>query len=256
MRVGVVRVGAPYWEGQGHTESGQLCINALRRLEAHAARGGGGDSGSAGGAAATRATVVWDIKLPGREVLRHGGMGELDVMLHEFAQALPEYLTQRCPPTTLEAIVAFNHANAAREMALFSQDLFEEALRIARRRTDAGTAAGALRARSRLRAAARGAIDSALRAHGVDVLVCPTCPVAWPVHAKGGSSAIAAFFDSYGLSAVAGYPVISLPVGKTQDEGLPVGISFLGTLHSDALLVKVASAMEKLCVPTAPSSNL
>ena len=177
-------------------------------------------------------------------------------MLHEFAQALPEYLAQRRPPTTLEAIVAFNRANASREMALFSQDLLEEALRIERCRDDNGTAAGVLRARSQLRAIASRAIDSTLRAWGVDVLVCPTCPVAWPAFAKGGGSAIAGFFDSYGLSAVAGYPVVSLPVGTTQNEGLPVGLSLLGTLHSDALLVKVASAMEKLCVATASSSNL
>lgn len=51
---------------------------------------------------------------------------------------------------------------------------------------------------------------------------------------------------------VAGYPQISVPAGYT-DQGLPLGVSFLGTRFSDARLLGYAYAFEQEArVRTAP----
>ena len=71
-------------------------------------------------------------------------------------------------------------------------------------------------------------------------LIAPTGGPAWVTdlvngdHFGGGSST---------LSAVAGYPAITVPAGEIH--GLPVGITFMGRAWSEATLVRLAFAFEQ-----------
>ena len=83
-------------------------------------------------------------------------------------------------------------------------------------------------------------IDQVLRAYKLDALVAPTGGPAWLTDTVNG--------DHYGASfsspaAVAGYPHITVPAGFIQ--GLPVGLSFVGTAWSEPALIGMAYAYEQ-----------
>jgi len=61
----------------------------------------------------------------------------------------------------------------------------------------------------------------------------------WPTDLVNGDNFLGA---SSGPSAVAGYPIISVPAGFAFD--LPLGISFLGRAFSEPTLIKLASGFE------------
>ncbi len=127
--------------------------------------------------------------------------------------------------------------HAAAEMPFFAQELFEDA---ARTRGLDDPAYRAARQTSRRLAGAEG-IDAMLKTAGATVLVEPTYGAAWlsdPVHGDqyGGPSASE-------LPAVAGYPHLTVPMGIAQ--GLPVGLSFIGTGGSDAAVLAAGYAYEQ-----------
>jgi amidase len=47
------------------------------------------------------------------------------------------------------------------------------------------------------------------------------------------------------LASLTGWPDLSVPAGYTEDRGLPVGLSFLGTPFSEARLLAVGDALER-----------
>ena len=63
---------------------------------------------------------------------------------------------------------------------------------------------------------------------------------AWRLDRVHGDPPIRA---GYQAAAVAGYPAISLPVGKA--DGLPVGLCLVGTAWSEPLLIRIAFALEQ-----------
>ncbi len=72
-----------------------------------------------------------------------------------------------------------------------------------------------------------------MRKNKLDALIAPTVGLAWLTdlvngdHFTGGNAAQA--------PAVAGYPHITVPAGFVQ--GLPVGVSFIGTAWSEPKLI-------------------
>lgn len=169
------------------------------------------------------------------------GGNELVVLLVELKAGLNAYLAstdpQKVKTRTLADVIAFNKANADREMALFGQDLFErsEATRgiddPAYRKAKADAA----------RLAGPEGIDALLAKYGVSALVGPTMGPAWPIDPVlkdryvGGGAGNAA--------AVAGYPHLTVPMGEVM--GLPVGLSFIGPAWSDGLLLGYGYAFEQ-----------
>src|SRR4030095_15724387 len=89
----------------------------------------------------------------------------------------------------------------------------------------------------------------------LDALVAPTGSPSWTTDLVNGDHFTGA---SSGPCAVAGYPIINVPMGFAF--GLPVGISFMGTAYSEAKLIKLASGFEAATharrgppsLPTAP----
>ncbi|MEJ6682880.1 MAG: amidase family protein, partial [SAR86 cluster bacterium] len=70
----------------------------------------------------------------------------------------------------------------------------------------------------------------------------PTGGPAWLTdHVNGDRSS---GISSASLAAVAGYPAVTLPAGYV--EGLPVGLTFFGAAGTDAQLVALAHAFERV----------
>lgn len=169
-------------------------------------------------------------------------LGELEsLVLHtEFKAGLNAYLAST-PPTvtvrTLAALIAFNDANAARELPLFGQRTLVEAE--ATRGLD-DPAYRAARAEAK-RLAGPAGIDRLLADNRVSLLVAPTMGPAWMTDVVNG--------DQYGggssgqMPAVAGYPHLTVPMGAVR--GLPVGLSFIGTAWADAEVLAAGYAYEQ-----------
>ena len=169
------------------------------------------------------------------------GMGEaeLTVLLTELKVGMNAYLAST-PATvrtrTLADLIAFNKAHAGQEMALFGQELFEQAEAT---KGLADPAYKKARALSLLKAGADG-IDRMVKQFKLDALIGPTYPAAWlidPVHGdqvpgSGGGS----------LAAIAGYPHLTVPMGLAR--GLPVGLSFIGPKWSDGQMLALGAAYE------------
>jgi amidase len=168
------------------------------------------------------------------------GANEFAVLLTEFKAGLNDYLRSSpapIPVRSLADVIAFNKANAAREMPLFGQDIFEKA--------EATKGLGdpdykKARATS-FRAAGPNGIDRLLERHKLDALVGPTMPPAWKIDAVNGDQISGGGAGS--LAAVAGYPHLTVPMG--QVKGLPVGLSFIGPKWSEALLLSLGYAYEQ-----------
>jgi amidase len=177
------------------------------------------------------------------EIKEFGGRKEqpkqLEVLLTEFKAGLNAYLATTPPSVkvrTLADVIAFNKATP-RELALFGQDLFEQAEKTKgiddpdfKKARDDGIAYGG----------ANG-IDRLLKVHKLDALIGPSVSAAWPIDAVHGDQ-----YPGGGggyLAAMAGYPHLTVPMG--QVKGLPVGLSFIGPKWSDALILSLGYAYEQ-----------
>jgi amidase len=112
------------------------------------------------------------------------GGNEFQVLLAEFKAGLNDYLATTPPAVatrTLADLIAFNEANAAREMGLFGQEIFEMA-----QRTTGLDDPAYRRARRNSFATASGAIGGLLKNHAVVALVGPTVSPAWKIDPVNG----------------------------------------------------------------------
>jgi amidase len=164
---------------------------------------------------------------------------ELDVLLFELRHAMAGYLREfapNLPHRDLADLIAYNEAHAPEELALFGQEYFVQA-----------QAKGPLTHPAYAKALALGrrfarthGIDAALRKHRLQALIAPTTGPAWlidPVNGDAGSA------SATSPPAVAGYPHVTVPMGQVQ--GLPVGLSVIGTAWSEPSLLRIAFAYEQ-----------
>ena len=182
------------------------------------------------------ATLVEIKKFDDKDI----GKNEFAVLLTELKVGLNAYLATTPPNVharTLAQIIAFNRANARRELALFGQETFEKAEATKGLSDPAYKKARA----TSLRAAGVNGIDKLLADNHVVALVGPTMPPAWKIDAVNGDQISGGGAGS--LAAVAGYPHLTVPMGAVK--GLPVGLSFLGPKWSDALILSLGYAYEQ-----------
>lgn len=169
------------------------------------------------------------------------GGKSLDVLKYEFKATLNDYLAETpagVKARTLEDVIAFNRDKADLELALFGQDILESS-------NEMGGIDDPdyLSKRADIQRASRAdGIDRLLTEYNVDVLISPSGPVAgridpingdvWPSWAGAGY-----------LAAIAGYPHITVPMG--QIDGMPIGLSFMGTKDADAQILSFGYAYEQ-----------
>ena len=161
------------------------------------------------------------------------------VLQYEFKDGINKYLSTRQGegPRTLSDLIAYNNTNAAREMPYFGQELFTQS-----------NARGPLTERPYIEAHDRAkrlagpeGIDAALTKDHLDALIAPTLGPAWTTDLINGDHFLGGGVSS--PPAVAGYPHITVPMGAV--DGLPVGISFVGTAWSEGRLISLAYAFEQ-----------
>lgn len=181
------------------------------------------------------AVLVDDVAIPHR---REASSAAWLAMLTEFRAALNDYLAARGGPVrSLAEVIAFNEARADEELAHFGQELFLEA----EQRQGEDTLAGARAARSQaLDLAGPRGIDAAMKEHRLDALICATNDPAGLVDLTRGDHGGR---TASGPAAVAGYPHLTLPMGKA--EGMPVGLSFFGAAWSERRLLAFGDAFEQ-----------
>ena len=212
LRIGVV----PQWSsGRTHTDDlfGEV-VEHLRRQTVFAA--------------------IDTCEVPEMTAAHH--QDEYTVLLAELHDDMAHYLQQRRPNArvkTLRDIVAFNREHADLELQHFGQEHFELALE------RGGASADSQAALARNQAWAREqCLDPALSSF--DVLIAPTYAPAWKHDFVLGHPSIGGAVTS--PAAVAGYPLLSLPIGLVH--GLPVGMTIVGAPHSEAVILEAAAAIE------------
>jgi amidase len=159
------------------------------------------------------------------------------VLQYEFKNDLNAYLASlpSSPIHTLSDLIAFNAASP-RETALFDQDLF-----IASDAKGSLSSPAYIRAHEELKLLATGTLDDLFRRYRLDALISPTTDPAFRIDiVRSNTFGLA---DFTGLSAVAGYPDLTVPMGYVH--GLPVGLSFIGPAWSDARMLALGYAFEQ-----------
>lgn len=214
-RLGVLRIGVG-----GHPETDQAFLKALDDLRAAGAE-------------------LVEIEQPPALQEIGGAIGtilqtEFKVDLNAYLASTPASVTTR----TLADLIAFNTANAEKEMPLFGQELFE-ASQATNGLEDPKYVAALANAR---RLAGPEGIDRILTAGKLDAIVAITSAPAWPTDPSGASRP-AAVQVATGVAAVAGYPHLTVPMGTAR--GLPVGLSFIGTAWKDGDLLAMGYAYEQ-----------
>lgn len=178
---------------------------------------------------------VIDIKVP---TYNAWSDAELSVLLYEFKDGLNEYLKKSgSPHGSLDALIAWNKANAAKAMPFFGQELFEQA-----QAKGPLTEPAYLKARADARRlAGRDGLLAVLAKEKLDAVIAPSMSPAWPTDHVLGDHFIGA---GYGMAAVAGTPSLTVPIGDSQ--GLPLGMAFMGAAYREGELIGFGYALEQV----------
>jgi amidase len=181
------------------------------------------------------ATVVDPADIPGVNDI---GGPEFTVLLCEFKDDIAAYLAElrNTDMRTLADLIAFNEANAERELRWFGQEIFLQA------EATGGTAdpayAEALATSKRL---AQNGIDQTLDRFDLDAIFSLTASPPWTTDLVNGDHFL---LGSSTPAAVAGYPNITVPAGFSFGE-LPVGVNFIGRRWAEPTLLKLAYGYEQ-----------
>jgi amidase len=151
---------------------------------------------------------------------------EFPVLLNEFKGDIAAYLSKlrNTHIRTLADLIAFNVDHCTEEMKYFGQEIFEMSETYSGDLNDPDYVA----ARNLcLQLARRQGINRALATHDLDAILTPSY--------------------TFGTSgpAVAGYPIMSVPVGISAN-GRPAGIWLSGGFLSEPKLIAIAYATEQL----------
>lgn len=180
------------------------------------------------------ATVV-EIEL--NKELKEIGKGEFTVLLYEFKDGLNAYLSSaNSKIKTLADVIAFNKQNEAKTMPFFKQ----ETLELAQSKGDLNSKEylDALKGTS---AGTQKAIDKILTDNKLDAIIGTTNGPAVCIDLVNGDYDNG--FSFSGPAAMAGYPHITVPMGKVHE--LPVGLSFFSTAYKEGDIIKLAYAYEQ-----------
>ncbi|MEO1170686.1 MAG: amidase [Myxococcota bacterium] len=173
-----------------------------------------------------------DVKLESPD-----GEKELKVLLHELAPTMEKYLAKYAPTAPVKSVddlIRWNREHPE-ELRWYGQEWFEASVETG------GIADPAyIKARNQNVAAARSMIDSVLADNRIVAILAPTRAAAWPIDTLHGDRALG---GSSTTSAVAGYPILTLPMGFVEE--LPVGISLIGTADSEWRLLNVGASIEE-----------
>ncbi|MBL9132823.1 MAG: amidase [Verrucomicrobiaceae bacterium] len=177
---------------------------------------------------------IVEVELPNtREI----GRLRFRAMLGEFREDLNAYLASTTSKVrSMADLIAFNKANAERELPHFGQELLEMAAALDSPEAIAETKTARETAR---RLAREEGIDFVLKEHRLDAFVLSTSNPADKTDLATGHR------GGRGCSTVpatAGYPHLTIPMGFAGH--LPVGLSLFSTEWTESLLLRIGHAYE------------
>jgi len=181
--------------------------------------------------------VLVEVDFASIKELRESSV-ELTILLHELKAGLNQYLRGRrgLAVRTMADVMRWNKAHASEEMPYFRQEFFEQA-----QATRGLTSKKYVDARATaLRLARTEGIDQLLRRHRLAALVAPSNAPAAALDVVDGEKRLG---GSSQPSAVAGYPIVTVPAGAAF--GLPLGLSFFAGAGSEGRLLGFAYAFEQ-----------
>ncbi|MEM7689063.1 MAG: amidase [Pseudomonadota bacterium] len=170
---------------------------------------------------------------------------ELREEMGKYLRSIPEMRGVETP-RSLADLIAFNNANARRELRWFGQETFIEAEAETDRKKYEKARENAVRI------AGKETLDAIMAENDVQFLIAPTRGPAWVSDLVNGDS----FNGSIGFgspAAIAGYPHLTMPMGAV--EGLPVGISLFGAKWADHDVLKLGRAYEKARTAKLPAPS-
>ena len=165
---------------------------------------------------------------------------EFFVLKYEFREGLESYLSSSgLELNTLKELINFNERNKD-----IVQKHFDQSILI----MSDSTYGRSKEYRRSLEVVlkSREDIDQILIENDLDALVGLSRGPAWEINHDGGDKAAMSqqkSWSSGSFAAMAGYPNVIIPLGMI--EGLPVGMSFIGTAWSDKKLINYAYAFEQ-----------
>jgi amidase len=197
--------------------------------------------------------IIVDLDAPAANFTFPPGDGEFLVLVFEFVDDLRNYFATRVGVPlaggTLDDLIAFNEANAAKEMPFFNQEIFELAASL---EPGADTPQPAFKSAAFPNgmtynqalqidkdAGGKNGIDKAMTMFNLTAIATPTGTAPWTTDVINGDHFE---FATSGLAAIVGYPIVNVPMGKMF--GLSIGISFIGPAFSEPALIRVAAGFE------------
>jgi amidase len=183
-----------------------------------------------------------DVATPGPDVVND----EFVVLLSELVDDLGAYLASRPGEGvhSLADVVTHEEKHAEIELPWFGHDLFLQALATAGR---AGQGYAGARSRN-LDWAVTTCLEPALV--GADVLVAPAYGPSWKSDLVVGGHAGAVSSWVTTPAAIAGWPIMSVPVGMVH--GLPVGLALIARPGEEWTLLSAAATVEAVVTATDP----
>lgn len=163
---------------------------------------------------------------------------EFNLLLHEFRQDIADYLAQTSDTgfNSLKDLIVANSKYSDTILPWFGQEMFL----LAEARNEGLQEEYEAAVRRAKQAAGPDTIDALLKEHNLDLLIAPTSGPAWKIDLINGDNLLG---SASSAPAVAGYPHITVPMGFVHQ--LPVGLSFIGTAHSEDKLIAAAYTYEQ-----------
>ena len=164
--------------------------------------------------------------------------GEGVVLHYELKDGLNKYLAStNSKMRTLKDLIAFNNANADKELQFFGQEDFIKA-----EATKGLDAPEYIHAINRSHDLAGANLNILFETYKLDALIGPSYGPAWLIDDIYGDQYSGKSMS--GMAAVAGFPHLSVPMGQVQ--GMPVGLSFIGKKWDEVGILSLGIAFENL----------
>ena len=161
------------------------------------------------------------------------------LLLYEFKIGVENYLSKSSSSIkTVQSLIEFNNKNAATMMPYFEQEIFQKSIETVGKIDKYKQAL-------QMVISVREDLDKLLEDNNLDGFIGLTRNPAWKIDNEGGDRSAMSNQMSFGngaFAAIAGYPHLTIPMAKI--DGLPVGISIIGTAWSDAELLKIGFSLE------------
>lgn len=189
--------------------------------------------------------VIIEVEL--MDSMKEAGSGQFAVLQYEFKDGLNRYLAhEKTTMKNLADVIAYNRQHEKTAMPFFKQETLE-----------ASEGKSGLDSKEYLDALAKTRssgkiIDEIMTKNNLDALAAVSSGFAHLIDLINGNYGTGFYFS--GPAAMAGYPHITVPMGRVHE--LPVGLSFMAGGYSEHELLKIAYAFEQASKKRVPPKFL